>query len=136
MNRKEFEIVFEEWLEAWNSQDLEGVLGLFAEQAVFESWNGVRVEGREGMRKVWRSWFEERGPFRFSVEDLFFDEGSQRAAFAWSYEGPATGGRRGSSRETRRGVDLIRFENGKIAKKTTYSKTTIDIDGKRRVLGL
>lgn len=135
MNGEEFERVFEEWLGAWNSQDLDAVIALFAEDAVFESWNGMRVEGREGIGKAWRAWFDG-DPFEFSVEELFFDEVSQRAAFAWVYEGPGTGGAREPGRETRRGVDLIRFEDGKIVRKTTYSKTTIEIDGRRRVLGI
>jgi hypothetical protein len=31
--------------------------------------------------------------------------------------------------EKRRGVDVLHFEDGKIIKKLTYSKTTIEIDG-------
>jgi hypothetical protein len=33
--------------------------------------------------------------------------------------------------EKRRGVDVIHFEDGKIINKFTYSKTTLEIDGKR-----
>lgn len=134
MNRDEFESTFRRWLEAWNSRDLDGVIGLFRENAVFETWNGFRVVGREGIRRAWKAWFEEGGPFEFTVEDLFFDEGSQKAVFAWRYEGPSTGGRGGKGRETRRGVDLLWFDSGGIARKTTYTKTVIEIDGRRTVL--
>ena len=36
--------------------------------------------------------------------------------------------------ETRRGVDVLHFKDGKIIKKLTYSKTTIEIEGKRVAL--
>ncbi len=37
--------------------------------------------------------------------------------------------------ETRKGVDVIHFKDGKIIKKLTYSQTTIEIDDKRISLG-
>jgi len=33
--------------------------------------------------------------------------------------------------EKRRGLDVIHFQDGKIIKKLTYSKTTVEIDGQR-----
>ena len=35
--------------------DLDKVLALFSDEAVFETWTGIRIEGRENIRKAWMS---------------------------------------------------------------------------------
>lgn len=124
----------EAWLRAWDERDLDGVMALFAEDAVFESWSGARVEGRERIRSAWREWFAAEPPFRFEREALLIDEVAGEAAFAWRYAGPPLGEARGERAERRRGIDLIRFRDGLIIEKTTYSKTVLERDGGRIVL--
>jgi ketosteroid isomerase-like protein len=124
----------EQWLIAWDEHDLDGVMALFAEDAVFESWSGSRIAGRERIRAAWRDWFDARPPFRFEREALIIDEGAGEAVYAWRYEGPALDGARGARLEKRRGIDLIRFEGGLIKEKTTYTKTVLERDGGRVTL--
>ncbi|MDD3642466.1 MAG: nuclear transport factor 2 family protein, partial [Candidatus Krumholzibacteria bacterium] len=47
----------ERWLRAWDERDLDGVMALFAGDAVFESWSGARVAGRDRIRAAWEGWF-------------------------------------------------------------------------------
>lgn len=52
MTREEIASTLDGWLEAWNRHDLDGVLALFSDDAVFETWAGIRIEGRENIRKI------------------------------------------------------------------------------------
>ena len=111
MTRKEIASAIEEWLAAWDRHDLDEVIALFSEDAVFETWTGMRVEGRENIRKAWAEWFEEGG-FRFISGGVIIDEDSQTVVFPWRYEGPAKCF--GGKMEKRRGIALVRFEDGGI----------------------
>lgn len=131
MTREEISSTLEGWLEAWNRHDLDEVLALFSDDAVFETWTGIRIVGRENMRKAWEEWFEAGG-FRFVSEDIVIDEYRQIAVFPWIYEGPARCF--GGKKEKRRGIDLIVFEDGLITGKITYTKTSIEVEGRRITL--
>jgi steroid delta-isomerase-like uncharacterized protein len=124
----------EQWLIAWDEHDLDGVMALFAEDAIFESWSGSRIAGRERIRAAWHDWFAAEPPFRFEREALLIDERAGEAVYAWRYEGPALDEAQGARIERRRGIDLIRFEDGLIAEKTTYTKTVLERDGGRVTL--
>jgi uncharacterized protein (TIGR02246 family) len=119
------------WQEAWDSHDLEGVMELFHEDVLFENWTGAKARGKENLRRAWTPWFENHGGFRFTREETFVDEAQQMALTRWRLDWPSAEKGHEGRRETRRGVDVIRFEDGKIIEKLTYSKTTIEIDGRR-----
>lgn len=129
--RREMLEALTKWQEAWDSHDLDGVMGLFHEDVIFENWTGVRVRGRENLRRAWAPWFMDHGDFRFTREDTFVDEAQQKALTRWRLEWPSIEKGHEGRHETRRGVDIIRFTDGKIVEKLTYSKTTIEIDGVR-----
>ena len=131
MTRKEIASAIEEWLAAWDRHDLDEVIALFSEDAVFETWTGMRVEGIENIRKAWAEWIEEGG-FRFISGGVIIDEDSQTVVFPWRYEGPAKCF--GGKMEKRRGIDLIRFEDGRITEKITYTKTSLEVEGRRITL--
>jgi hypothetical protein len=131
MTRKEIESTMERWLDAWDRHDLEGVADLFEKNAVFETWTGLKIEGRDNIRKAWEKWFDAGG-FRFISEEMVIDELNQIVVFPWLYEGPAKCF--GGKTEKRRGIDLIRFENGLITEKVTYTKTTLEVEGRRITL--
>jgi ketosteroid isomerase-like protein len=131
LKRDEIARTIEEWLSAWGRHDLDEVIALFSEDAVFETWTGMRIEGRENIRKAWAEWFEAGG-FRFISEDVVIDEDSQTVAFPWIYEGPAKCFE--GKMEKRRGIDLIRFEDGLITEKITYSKTSLEVEGRKITL--
>ena len=119
------------WQGAWDRHDLDGVMGLFHEDVLFENWTGARVRGREDLRRAWAPWFEDHGDFRFTREDAFVDEAQQKALTRWRLDWPSNEKGHEGRREVRRGVDVIRFEDGRIIEKLTYSKTTIEIEGRR-----
>lgn len=131
LTREEIEAVLHDWNLAWDGHDLDGVMALFHDQILFENWTGGRATGKEALRKAWSPWFAHHGGFRFVPEDTFIDETTQQVLFQWRFEGPSLEKGHEGRTETRRGVDVLRFRDGKIIQKLTYSKTTIEIDGSR-----
>ena len=119
------------WNQAWNQHDLDGVMALFHEDIIFDNWTGGRAQGKENLRKAWEPWFKDHGGFRFIEEDLFIDEAQQKVLFQWTLEWPSNEEGYQGRPEKRRGVDVLHFKDGKIASKSTYSKTTLEIAGKR-----
>ena len=104
---------------------------LFHEDVYFENWTGGRTRGKAALRQAWGDWFENHGGFRFIEEELFADEGGQKALYRWELEWPSLEDGYEGRFEKRRGVDVIHFQDGKIINKLTYSKTVVEIDGKR-----
>ena len=131
MKRDELSRTIEKWLSAWDRHDLDEVMSLFGEDAVFETWTGMKVVGRENIRKAWAEWFETGG-FRFISEAIVIDEQEQTVVFPWIYEGPAKCFE--GKIEKRRGIDLLRFADGLIAEKATWTKTSLEVEGRRITL--
>ncbi len=86
------------------------------------------------VHKAWEPWFKNNGGFRFIEEDTFIDIDAQKVLFQWRLDWPSNEKGYQGKPESRRGVDVMTFENGKIVKKLTYCKTTIEIDGDRKRL--
>lgn len=121
----------EQWNQAWEAHDLEGVLAGFSEDVVFENWTGGRVQGLAALRQAWGPWFTDHGGFRFVFEDLFADAEGQKALYRWALHWPSPEKGFQGQPEVRRGVDVLHFRDGKIAQKYTYCKTTVEISGQR-----
>jgi ketosteroid isomerase-like protein len=131
LSRKEIQKALARWNEAWTNHDLDGVMALFHEDIIFDNWTGGKAKGRDNLRKAWEPWFKNHGGFRFHEEDLFVDETQQKVLFQWTLEWPSTEKGHQGRPEKRRGVDVLHFKDGKIVSKSTYSKTTLEVDGKR-----
>ena len=131
LTREEILVSLQKWNQAWDAHDLEQVMDLFHDDIYFENWTGGRVKGKAALRQAWRDWFENHGGFRFIEEELFSDEVEQRALYRWELEWPSLEAGCEGRFEKRRGVDVIHFQDGKIINKLTYSKTVVEIDGKR-----
>lgn len=116
------------WLQAWNNHDLDGVMDLMHEDVVFENWTGVMITGKKSLYRAWFPWFLHHGNFTFTLEDIFVDELEQKALFSWQLNWPSLEKIYKGKPESRRGVDVLHFVDGKIHKKCSYSKTTIVID--------
>jgi len=105
---------------AWEAWDLDAIMDLMADDAVFESTgpapDGRRVEGREAVRAEWQEMFAATRDASFTFEESFVcgDRATARWVFAWANED-------GSPRHVR-GVDVIRVRDGKIAEKLSYVK--------------
>ena len=135
-SRQEIEGALREWNLAWDKHDLEGVMQLFHDEIVFENWTGGKARGKEALRKAWAPWFANHGGFRFIEEETFIDEKEQKALYRWLLEWSSFEKGYEGKPEKRRGIDVLHFQDGKIIKKLTYSKTTIDIGGKRLPLSV
>ena len=131
LSRQDIKNKLGRWFRAWDNHDLDGVMELFDDKVLFENFTGGRAEGRDNLRKAWTPWFENHGGFRFTEEDTFIDVDEQKVLYRWRLDWPSFERGYEGRPETRRGVDVIHFRNGKIIQKLTYSKTTIEIDGKR-----
>lgn len=122
------------WNDAWNEHDLDRVMELLHDDVEFDNWTGGRVKGKEALRQAWAPWFREHGGFHFTEEDIFVDEKAEKVLFRWLLDWPsAEKGHEGES-EQRRGVDVLQLRHGLIIQKLTYSKTTLEIAGKRMKL--
>jgi ketosteroid isomerase-like protein len=131
LTKDEIKEALDKWNEAWDAHDLEGVMALFHDEVLFENWTGGKAKGKEALRKAWAPWFGNHGGFRFTPEDTFIDEDEQKVLYRWQLDWPSFEKRFDGKPETRRGVDVIHFQDGKIIQKLTYSKTTITIKGER-----
>ena len=131
LSHEELITAMTEWEKAWNRHDLDGVMALFHEDIFFEHWHGARVRGKKALHDAWAPWFADHGGFRFTTEELIVDETAQKVLYRWQLDWPSIEKGYEGKPEKRRGVDVVHFQDGKIIQKITYSKTTVEIDGKR-----
>ena len=131
LSRHELRALLTEWQDAWNRHDLEGVMSLFDDDILFDDWTGQQVRGKALLRRIWSSWFACHGGFRFVEEEILIDEEQQKVVYCWRLEWPSREASYTGRPECRSGVDVLHFRNGLITRKLSYSKTTVDIDGKR-----
>jgi len=131
MTRDEIERAMEKWNRSWEEHDLDGVMRLFHEEIIFENWTGGKAKGKQALHQAWKPWFENHGGFRFASEDLFIDEREQKVLYQWRLEWPSPEKGYEGRPEQRRGLDVIHFRDGKIYRKYTYSKTTLEIAGQK-----
>ena len=131
LRRAEIISLLKEWNRAWDRHDLEGVMNLFHEEIIFENWTGGNARGKEALRQAWEPWVRNHGAFRFVEEGLFIDEAAQKVLYQWTLEWPSPERGFEGKAERRRGLDVIHFRDGKIHRKFSKAKTTLEIEGKR-----
>lgn len=108
----------ERFTEAFNRDDLDGVMAHFAEDAVYEEFNGRQSRGKAAIREAFVPQFRgDFGKIRFHTENLFVDPDSAQALIRWV----CTLEREGRSGGWR-GLDILRFEGGLVKEKLTYAK--------------
>jgi ketosteroid isomerase-like protein len=131
LSREEIKQALLDWQLAWNAYDIDGVMELFHDDVLFENWTGGRARGKDALRRAWTPWFANHDGFRFTEEETFIDEVEQKVLYRWQLEWLSFEAGYEGKPERRRGVDVLHFQDGKIIRKLTYSKTTVEIDGKR-----
>ena len=134
LSREDIKNALKQWNLAWDNHDLEGVMELFHEEVLFENWTGGKAIGKEALKKGWQPWFAHHGGFLFTEEETFIDEKEQKVLYRWLLEWPSFEKGYEGRPEKRRGVDVLHFRDGKIIKKLSYSKTSVEIDGERHPL--
>lgn len=131
LTRNEIETFWSDWNRAWDNHDLEGVMDFFHDDILFDNWTGGKAKGKAQLKTAWRDWFTHHGNFKFIQKEVFIDEKEQKLLYRWELEWPSFEKGYEGKAEKRRGVDVIHFKDGKIVNKLTYSKTTLEIEGKR-----
>lgn len=131
LSRDEIESVLVKWYHSWNEHNLDNVIKLFHDEVIFENWTGGKIKGKKAIRRAWESWFRNHEGFRFVEKETFIDELQQKVLYRWTLEWPSSEKGFEGSFEKREGVDILHFKNRKIIQKLTYSKTSLEINGKR-----
>ena len=109
--------------DAFNQNDLEGVMAFMAEDAVYEEFTGAISRGKAAIRAAFVPQFRgDFGKMRFETEDLFVDAAAGKALIRWvcrleTRRGPAGW----------RGLDILHFENGLVTQKLTYAKAKVPL---------
>ena len=105
---------------AFGSGDVDAIMALMTDDVVFEATgpapDGVRHTGADAVRQVWVELFGETPGAAFTTEEAVMagDRGVLRWRFDWEGEDGTPG--------HVRGVDVLRFRDGKVAEKLSYVK--------------
>jgi limonene-1,2-epoxide hydrolase len=103
--------------DAFNRHDVDAVVDLMTEDAVFENTSGSRFEGQEAVRAVLTRAFALMSPGWFDTDEIFAAE--DRCVVRWTYAF-----RRGEpERGFVQGVDLFRVRETKVSEKFSYVKS-------------
>lgn len=121
--RAALEKLVTDFTEAFNRDDLDGVMSYMAEDAVYDEFNGRRSVGKAAIRDAFVPMFRgDFGTVRFETEDMFVDSDSGKALIRW---------RCTLETEVRRsgwhGLDVLHFENGLLTEKHTYAKAKVPL---------
>jgi ketosteroid isomerase-like protein len=123
MERRELEELAVRFTEAFNRDDLDGVMSFMAEDAIYDEFNGTLNRGKPAIRAAFVPQFRgDYGRIRFQTEDLFVDPEAGKALIRWLCILESDG--RSSAW---RGLDILRFENGLLAEKHTYAKARVPL---------
>ena len=118
MRQRELVELVIRFVDAFNRNDLDAVMSFFADDAIYDEFNGTRSRGLAAIRAAFEPQFRgEYGTIRFDTEDVFADADSGKALVRWrcTLEG---GARNGSWR----GLDIVHVDAGQITHKLTYAK--------------
>ncbi len=111
-----------DFTEAFNREDIDEVMSYFADDGIYDEFNGIRHHGKAAIREAFVPMFRgDFGRMRFMTEDMFVAPGeapgSGKAMIRWLLtleEESRAGGWRG--------LDLLHFEGGRLMEKHTYTK--------------
>ena len=131
LRRKEIEEIIITWINAWNNHKLSAVMDLFHQDAVFISWAGKRICGKRSIQRAWSNWFVNHCGFYFSLDLIVIDELKQIATIQWKLSWPSQEIGYLNQDEVRCGVDILKFQDGLLISKMTYSQTAVFINAKK-----
>ena len=103
---------------AFNDNDLDAVMSYFAEDGIYDEFNGTSNRGTDAIRAALLPQFTGRyGTMRFIDDDLFVDAEAGKVMASWrctlEMQGQPT---------SWRGLDLLYFEGDVLVRKSTYAK--------------
>jgi ketosteroid isomerase-like protein len=123
MDRARLEDLVIRFTEAFNQNDLDGVMAFMAEDAVYEEFTGTINRGGAAIRAAFVPQFRgDFGKMRFETEDLFVDAQAGKALIRWvcrleTRRGPAGW----------RGLDILHVEDDRVTQKLTYAKAKVPL---------
>jgi uncharacterized protein (TIGR02246 family) len=123
MQREQLADLVVRFTDAFNKNDLDGVMSFMAEDAVYDEFNGTVNRGAVAIRAAFVPQFRgDYGKLRFHTEDLLVDAATGKALIRWlctlqTKKGPAGW----------RGLDILHVENGRITQKLTYAKAKVPL---------
>ncbi len=118
MEREKLADLVIRFTEAFNRNDLDGVMSFMADDAVYDEFTGTINRGAAAIRSAFVPQFRgDYGKMRFHTEDLFVDERTGKALIRWRCEIDKTGRRR-----SWRGLDILHVRDGLVTEKHTYAK--------------
>lgn len=111
-----------DFTEAFNRENIDEVMSYFAEDAVYDEFNGVRNVGADAIREAFVPQFAGAfGTMRFHTEDMFLDVPAGKVLIRWTLTLEEEY-RQGAYR----GLDILHFRaDGRLAEKHTYCKAKL-----------
>lgn len=119
MDRNKLAELTADFIDAFNTNDLDKTVGFFAPEGIYEEFNGTMNVGPEAVRAAFAPQFEGAfGQMKFIDEDLIVDAETNKVMASWrctlAVKGEPT---------SWRGLDAITFdEQGRVTRKLTYAK--------------
>jgi len=108
------------FLAAFNAVDLDGVMSHFADDGIYEEFNGRESKGHDAVRSALTPQFDGVfGDMKFIDEDLMIDAETGKVMASWRCTLVVKG-----EPMSWRGLDAMTFNaDGKVTHKLTYAKT-------------
>jgi uncharacterized protein (TIGR02246 family) len=111
------------FIEAFNRNDLDAVMAFFADDGVYDEFNGRRNVGKAAVRAAFEPQFSGAyGEMKFIDEDMFADAEAGKVMASWrctlSVKGEPTAWH---------GLDLMHFKGDKLVRKLTYAKAKVPL---------
>lgn len=112
-----------QFMTAFNENDLDTVMSFFAEDAVYDEFNGTQNHGKEAIRAAFTPQFTGQfGQMQFLDDDLFIDAETGKVMASWRCTLDVKG-----QPTAWRGLDLLHFQGDKLVRKLTYAKAKVPL---------
>lgn len=119
MTRDDLATITADFLSAFNENNLDRTMSFFAEDGVYEEFNGNLSTGLDEVRAAFAPQFSGAfGEMKFLDEDLIVDAETRKVMASWTCTLEVKG-----QPSAWRGLDAMTFnEDGKLTHKLTYAK--------------